>query len=331
MKDGPEFERVLDLVDVDSDKWRQYASKASWPLSWVYRREGRTLLRYEREAVLRFDAAILVSQAESDLFRSLAPECSDRITFMENGVDSEFFSPEREYPDPYNGNRSVLVFTGAMDYRANVDAVCWFVKEVFPAVHDRHPACRLFIVGSRPTAAVRNLGLEEGVTVTGWVDDVRPFLAHARAAVAPLRLARYSRPGDKVLLSNENTAAEAEIRSLVAVGDLRSHMMELRLTPRTNNWLIGEAVTVQLPASSREQATTVDRDAVVLRDRGNYVYVIGEDSTARRVDVELGSGSGKRIAVIGALMPGDQVVVRGAETLRDGQKVSPLAGSVSMR
>ena len=151
------------------------------------------------------------------------------------------------------------------------------------------------------------------------------------SVTAPLRLARYNRPGDKVVLSNENTAAEAEIRSLVAVGDLRSHMMELRLTPRTNNWLIGEAVTVQLPASAREQATTVDRDAVVLRDRGNYVYVIGEDSTARRVDVELGSGSGKRIAVIGALMPGDQVVVRGAETLRDGQKVSPLAGSVSMR
>ncbi len=151
------------------------------------------------------------------------------------------------------------------------------------------------------------------------------------SVTAPLRLARFSQAGDTVRLSNDAGVAEADIRSLIAVGDLRSHMMELRLTPHTNNWLIGEAVTVELPASARETSTTVDRDAVVLRDRSNYVYVVNDESVAERVTVELGAGMGERIAVTGALQPGDQVVVRGAERLRDGQKVSPLGGSVTMR
>lgn len=151
------------------------------------------------------------------------------------------------------------------------------------------------------------------------------------SVTAPLRLARFSEAGDTVRLSNESGEAEAAIRSLIAVGDLRSHMMELRLTPHTSSWMIGEAVTVELPASARETTTTVDRDAVVLRDRSNYVYVVNEELVAERVTVELGAGVGGRIAVTGALQPGDAVVVRGAERLRDGQKVAPLGEGITMR
>ncbi len=151
------------------------------------------------------------------------------------------------------------------------------------------------------------------------------------SVTAPLRLARFNKPGDIVQLSNGELVAEARIRSLVEVGDLRSHMMELRLTPTTSEWLIGEAVSVELPAAVVENSTTVARDAIVLRDRSNYVYLVTEDSTAQRVAVELGSGSGERIAVRGAIQPGDTVVVRGAENLRDGQKVNPLDQQVTMR
>ncbi len=156
-------------------------------------------------------------------------------------------------------------------------------------------------------------------------------LALEVSVTAPLRLARFNRPGDSVQLSNGDMVAEASIRSLVEVGDLRSHMMELRLTPSTSEWLIGEAVTVALPAAQSEDSTTVDRDAVVLRDRSNYVYVVTEDSTAQRIAVELGSGIGERIAIRGAIRPGDAVVVRGAENLRDGQKVNALDKQVTMR
>jgi RND family efflux transporter MFP subunit len=151
------------------------------------------------------------------------------------------------------------------------------------------------------------------------------------SVTAPLRLARYSRAGDIVSLSNGSSQAQANIRSLVEVGDERSHMMELRLTPTTSDWLIGEAVSVELPAASQEVTTTVARDALVLRDRDNFVYVVSEESVAQRVSVELGAGLGERIVVNGALQAGDTVIVRGAENLRDGQKVTPLASRVTMR
>lgn len=151
------------------------------------------------------------------------------------------------------------------------------------------------------------------------------------SVTAPLRLARFNRAGDVVRITNGESVAEATIRSLVTVGDNRSHMMELRLTPKTDSWLIGEAMTVELPASEEDQHITVSRDALVLRDRGNFVYVVGQDATAVRVNVELGPGAGERIAVQGALQPGDRVVVRGAERLRDGQRVEALNQQFSMR
>lgn len=151
------------------------------------------------------------------------------------------------------------------------------------------------------------------------------------SVTAPLRLARFNRAGDVVQISNGESIAEATIRSLISVGDMRSHMMELRLTPGMDSWLIGEAVSVELPASNQENQTLVSRDALVLRDHSNYVYVVRDDSTANRVTVELGAGAGQRIAVMGALEPGDRVVVRGAELLQDGQKVDPTNKAISMR
>lgn len=182
--------RIADYVDVDSDKWRQYGASRRWPISWIYRREGRRLLAFERAAAAEFDHIIFVSHAEAQLFRNLAPEVAERISWVENGVDTDYFSPTREYPDPYGAGEQVLVFTGAMDYWANVDAVRWFAADVLPLVRAEVPACRFYIVGSRPTEAVRRLADLSGVTVTGAVPDVRPYLAHAVGAVAPLRIAR---------------------------------------------------------------------------------------------------------------------------------------------
>jgi len=182
--------RVVDLVDVDSDKWRQYAARQPWPYSAIYRREGRTLLGYEREIASGFDATVLVSAAEADLFRRLAPEAAGKVWHANNGVDSDYFSPERAYEDPYAGAKRVLVFTGAMDYRPNVDAVVWFARDIFPAIRRAEPDAAFCIVGARPAAEVTRLAQLPGVRVTGTVPDVRPFLAHAKVAVAPLRMAR---------------------------------------------------------------------------------------------------------------------------------------------
>jgi sugar transferase (PEP-CTERM/EpsH1 system associated) len=137
-----------------------------------------------------YDASLFVSAPEAELFRTLAPESSAKIGHFSNGVDTDYFSPDTGHANPYAAGERALVFTGAMDYWPNVDAVQWFCDEVFPVLRQRVPDLRFYIVGSRPAPAVQALGQREGVTVTGTVPDVRPYIAHAAVAVAPLRIAR---------------------------------------------------------------------------------------------------------------------------------------------
>ncbi len=186
----PDANRVADFVDIDSDKWLQYAGKKVWPMSWLYRREGRTLLAYERKIAGICNASLFVSEAEADLFKKLAPESVAKIGYFNNGVDTDYFSPHIEHENPYSANDKVIVFTGAMDYWPNIDAVQWFIDEVFSKLRERHSDVFFFIVGSRPTEQIMQMGNIPGVRVTGFVSDVRPYLAYASVAVAPLRIAR---------------------------------------------------------------------------------------------------------------------------------------------
>lgn len=182
--------KIIDFVDVDSDKWAQYSAVTPWPRNRVYAREARMLQRYERDTAQLFDACVFASPAEAELFRRRAPELVDRVTCISNGVDAEYFNPDRIYPNPYAPQQKVVVFTGAMDYWPNVDAVSWFAREIFVLVREKIAAARFYIVGARPLPAVLRLQRPDVVTVTGTVDDVRPYLAHADVAVAPLRITR---------------------------------------------------------------------------------------------------------------------------------------------
>lgn len=182
--------KIIDFVDVDSDKWLQYSKGKSWPASWIYRREAQMLGKFDREMAGQFDCNFFVSDKEADLFKRLAPEISDRITYIDNGVDTEYFSPEQDLIDPYSEGEMPLVFTGAMDYWANVDAVTWFATEVFPRIYKQLSSARFYIVGAKPADVVRKLNGIDGVRVTGVVEDVRPFIRYSGISVAPLRIAR---------------------------------------------------------------------------------------------------------------------------------------------
>jgi len=182
--------KVIDFVDVDSDKWRQYAEKKTGPSRWIYAREARTLLAFERTVAAEFDASLFVSPDEAHLFRTLAPESADKVFHLNNGVDHSHFSPDRDYENPFDDRSEVLVFTGAMDYWPNVDAVRWFACTVLPRIRQARPRAEFCIVGSNPIPEVLGLARHPGVSVTGRVEDVRPYLAHAAAVVAPLRVAR---------------------------------------------------------------------------------------------------------------------------------------------
>jgi sugar transferase (PEP-CTERM/EpsH1 system associated) len=185
-----ELPRIMDFVDVDSDKWRQYAQTNRGPARMIYQREARLLAQFECSVATQFDASMLVSEAEAVFLRQQVPTAADKVHGIPNGVDAGYWDPQTSYPNPYKPAERALVFVGAMDYRANVHAAQWFVREVWPRILARRPDARFYIVGSKPTAAVRALGQLAGITVTGRVEDVRPYLLHAHAVAAPLRIAR---------------------------------------------------------------------------------------------------------------------------------------------
>lgn len=181
---------VIDFVDVDSDKWAQYATTRRWPMSQVYRREARCLLAYERHLAASFSVSLFVSVAEAEAFRRLAPESAVRVRHCNNGVNADYFCPAPDRDNPYQAGAPVIVFTGAMDYWPNVDAAEWFAQRVMPGLRREHPDATFYIVGSNPSRRVLKLADLPGVAVTGRVEDIRPYLQYADVAVAPMRVAR---------------------------------------------------------------------------------------------------------------------------------------------
>jgi sugar transferase (PEP-CTERM/EpsH1 system associated) len=181
---------ILDLVDVDSEKWRAYAQSAGWPLNKIYCMEQRRLFDLERRAARHCDRVLFVSRAEANVFERLAPECSDHVECLINGVDLRRFDPAQEWNNPFSAESIPIVFTGAMGYKPNADAVVWFAREVFPAVRVAHPKAEFWIVGSNPAPRVGRLARTPGIKVVGKVADVRPYLSNASCIVAPLQIAR---------------------------------------------------------------------------------------------------------------------------------------------
>lgn len=179
----------VDFVDVDSSKWTDYAANHRWPMSWLYRREGIQLLSYERSVAALAKHSFFATEKEAALFRGLAPESAARVAPICNGVDFDYYQVDAERPSPFAAGELPIVFTGAMDYWPNIDAVCWFAAEMLPALRQRWPGLRFHIVGRNPAPAVRALA-GAGISISGTVPDVRPYLQHAAAVVAPLRLAR---------------------------------------------------------------------------------------------------------------------------------------------
>jgi len=178
--------KVMDLIDVDSYKWQQYAAVSRPWTAWIYRYEAHHLAAYERRIAASFDRLLVVSEQESGYFPGKLPP--GRLGAMSNGVDLTFFSPLHSGRATATG--PALVFTGVMDYWPNVEGVKWFVERIWPRIQASVRDAQLYIVGSRPAPDVRRLGSVAGVTVTGFVEDVRDYVGVATVCVVPLRIAR---------------------------------------------------------------------------------------------------------------------------------------------
>ncbi len=187
-----QLNRIIDFVDVDSDKWRQYAEKKSGIAKWVFNREYELLGQCEDEICQVFDYSLFVSPDEAALFEQRqAAQNKGKVLGILNGVDVDYFNPTATFlTETLIPDAPFISFTGAMDYWANVDAVVWFVDVVWPLIIKKIPTAKFVIAGGNPTSEVKSLANEPGVIVTGRVADVRPFIAQAACVVAPLRIAR---------------------------------------------------------------------------------------------------------------------------------------------
>lgn len=176
--------KVMDLIDVDSVKWQHYAKQSGVGSAWLYGREARCLGELEERIGCEFDRVLVVSEAERSYCGSMS---HDRVVTVPNGVDLDYFAPGTVTQGNFQG--PALVFTGVMNYRPNVDGISWFVNSILPAVRAAVPGVRLYIVGNHPTKAVQRLSSEPNVIVTGFVPDVRQYVARG-VCIAPLRIAR---------------------------------------------------------------------------------------------------------------------------------------------
>jgi len=181
---APPPRQILDLVDVDSLKWKSYAKQSLSPMRLIYGTEARRLARVEAGKYDKFDAITVVSDAERNAYKKHIADRDD-VHAIHNGVDLEYFHP---LPDASDSKK--LVFVGVLNYKPNTEGVAWFVKHVMPDLRERIPGVELQIVGRHPTAKVIELGQQPGVDVVGSVPDVRKYLENSIASIAPLQIAR---------------------------------------------------------------------------------------------------------------------------------------------
>ncbi len=177
---------VMDFMDLDSDKWNQYAKSSNIPMKWIYNREADLLSSYEIKVYHQFDFSFFISQAEVDLFCKRT-KCVNKPLAIGNGIDTDYFVPRGQ---PFKKNHPVFIFTGVMDYKPNIDAVLWFTKHVWPRVLDKYDKSTFIIAGMNPVSEITGLSSIQGIEVTGFVEDILPYYHRSDIFVAPLRIAR---------------------------------------------------------------------------------------------------------------------------------------------
>jgi sugar transferase (PEP-CTERM/EpsH1 system associated) len=175
---------VLDLVDVDSAKWAAFATSATFPRSWVFRREARCLAAFERRALRAAYGTMVVNERERDTLLRLCPGADVHV--VPNGVDVDALAP----PAPPTSDERV-VFAAVFNYGPNAEGALWFARHVWPIVRAARPSAQLTLAGASPTRAVRRLAeSDDSIEATGSVADIRPHLWRSAIAIAPVLQSR---------------------------------------------------------------------------------------------------------------------------------------------
>ena len=174
------LQQVISVVD------RRQPSR--WPVAIYSFLQARRIASFERAVCQQVDAVIAVSDEDAEALRPFRPD--GHIAVVPNGIFMDHYDGTEEQLDL---GQHVLTFTGKMDYRPNVDAMLWFTEEVLPLVHAQIPDAHLYIVGQKPHRRLEGLRDRDHISLTGWVNDVTPFLHATNVYVAPLRMGSGTR------------------------------------------------------------------------------------------------------------------------------------------
>jgi sugar transferase (PEP-CTERM/EpsH1 system associated) len=248
----PRQKVIMDFVDMDSAKFATYGKQSTGFTGWMMRREGRLLAQYEKAVAQRADASLFVSAAEAALFRERTG--AERVEVVENGIDTEAFDPGAQFKR-MDTMGDLIVFTGQMDYRPNIEGVTWFVETILPHIRLRHPQARFAIVGRKPTEAVKALAKHPGVSVTGEVPDVRPWLHAAAVVVAPLKLARgiQNKVLEAMAMGRPIVASAAAATGIDHGGTIEVGETVGQIADAVNRLIADPAAAARLGASARQQ------------------------------------------------------------------------------
>lgn len=257
--------KIMDFCDMDSQKWLEYARYKRFPSSVAYGLEGRKLEREEKRIARLFDLCTVATRAEADTLERFGTGAA--IDWFPNGVDSEYFAPATEPYDP-----DALVFVGRMDYFPNVECMQRFCGDVLPRVRAARPRTTLAIVGADPTSDAIALQNLPGVTVTGTVPDVRPYLHRAALMVAPLNIARGTQ--NKIL---EGMAAGLPVvTSRIAAGGVDAIESE--------HFLVASSPEEQADTILRVLADPAERRRLALAGRARMRSHHAWDRSMQRLD-----------------------------------------------
>ena len=282
---------LIDFVDADSAKWRQYAARTVFPKSWFYSREGSLLARYEKRVAANFDVSIVATRQEA--LELGGGECS-AVEVVENGVALPPAEALQGVGEDIRKMQPYLLFVGTMNYRPNVDAVCYFSQEIFPLLRRTHPSLRFLIVGRDPTMQVQKLGQLPGIIVTGAVPDVQEYIDGAAVAVAPFRIAQ----------GVQNKVLEALVSGLPvvltsrparAIGDIASDLLRVADTPEDF------AGAVRFVLDNPEVRTHAQAAAPLLRES------LGWETRLRRLGLVIDASASKHVRERQGVLP--EVVV----------------------
>jgi sugar transferase (PEP-CTERM/EpsH1 system associated) len=185
----PHLPRIMDMQDVDSQKWKDYAAESSSPARLLWRLEGQRLADYEAKIAQEFSATILATSQEARILQARAPDAPIRV--LTHPTDVAYFNRNMvQVPAELAVRQPLVVLAGSMDYRPNVEGVLYFYHEIFPHIRKAEPNVTFCVAGRNPVKRIQRLASDPAVIVTGAVADIRPYVRAASAAVLPLRVSR---------------------------------------------------------------------------------------------------------------------------------------------